>query len=125
MNYVCTELHLTFATFMEFFWRCSISYQRARQWRPSAGKRFFLLRIRPDRPWCPPSLLYNGYRGTFPGIKAAGAWRWSPIPSSAEVKERVELYPTPPFCLRGNVVVRILPYTRGVGNRSPYFFSTR
>jgi hypothetical protein len=24
--------------------------------------------------------------------KAAGAWRWSPIPSSAEVKERVQLY---------------------------------
>ena len=31
-------------------------------------------RIRPDRPWGPPSLLYNGYR-VFPGGKAAGAWR--------------------------------------------------
>ena len=29
---------------------------------------------RPDRPWGPPSLLYNGYR-IFPGGKAAGAWR--------------------------------------------------
>jgi len=28
---------------------------------------------RPDRPWAPPSLLYNGY-GVFPGGKAAGAW---------------------------------------------------
>jgi hypothetical protein len=27
-----------------------------------------------DRPWGPPSLLYNGYR-VFPGGKAAGAWR--------------------------------------------------
>jgi hypothetical protein len=27
----------------------------------------------PDRPWGPPSLLYNGYR-VFPGGKAAGAW---------------------------------------------------
>jgi hypothetical protein len=27
---------------------------------------------RPDRPWGPPSLLYNGYR-VFPGVKAAGA----------------------------------------------------
>ena len=32
--------------------------------------------------------------GVFPGDKVAGAWRWLPIPSSAEVKERVELY----FC---------------------------
>jgi len=31
-------------------------------------------RTRPDRPWGPPSLLYNGYR-VFPGVKAAGAWR--------------------------------------------------
>jgi hypothetical protein len=45
----------------------------------------------PDRPWGPPSLLYNGYR-VFPGGKAAGAWRWPPTLSSAQVKERVELY---------------------------------
>jgi hypothetical protein len=45
----------------------------------------------PDRPWGPPSLLYNGYR-VFPGGKSAGAWRWPPTPSSVEVKERVLLY---------------------------------
>ena len=28
----------------------------------------------------------------LPGGKAVGVWRWPPIPSSAEVKERVELY---------------------------------
>ena len=33
-----------------------------------------IFRIRPDRPWGPPSLLYNGYR-VFPEGKAAGAWR--------------------------------------------------
>jgi len=47
-----------------------------------------IFRTCPDRPWGPPSLLYNGYRA-FPGDKAAGSWRWPPTPSSAEVKERV------------------------------------
>ena len=50
-----------------------------------------IFRTRPDRPWSSPSLLYNGYR-VFPGGKAAGAWRWPPTRSNAEVKERVELY---------------------------------
>jgi len=36
------------------------------------------------------TVLYNWYR-VFPGGKAAGAWRWSPRPSNAVVKERVEL----------------------------------
>jgi hypothetical protein len=44
--------------------------------RSSGGKIF---RTRPDRPWVPPSLLYNGYR-VIPWGKAAGAWRWSPTP---------------------------------------------
>ena len=43
-------------------------------------------------PGCPPSLLYKRYR-IFPGGKAAGAWRWPPTLSNAEVKERGELYP--------------------------------
>jgi hypothetical protein len=37
---------------------------------PGGGEIF---RTRPDRPWGPPRLLYNGYR-VFPGGKAAGAW---------------------------------------------------
>ena len=28
-----------------------------------------IFRTRPDRPWSPPSLLYNGYR-VFPGVKS-------------------------------------------------------
>ena len=30
-----------------------------------------IFRTRPDRPWGPPSLLYNGYR-VFPGVKQSG-----------------------------------------------------
>jgi len=32
-----------------------------------------IYRTRPDRPWGPPSFLFNAYR-FFPGGKAAGAW---------------------------------------------------
>jgi hypothetical protein len=33
-----------------------------------------ILHTRPDRPWGPTSLIYNGYR-VFLGGKAAGMWR--------------------------------------------------
>jgi len=53
--------------------------------------RGVIFRTCPAQPWGPPSLLYNGYR-VFTGGKSAGAWPWPPTTSSAEVKERVELY---------------------------------
>ena len=62
-------------------------------WKPGGGELF---RIRPDRPWGPPSLLYNGYR-VFPWCKAAGTWRWPPTPSSAEVQEKLKPYIYSPF----------------------------
>ena len=37
---------------------------------PGGGEIF---RTNPDRPWGPPSLLYNGYRVSFTGGKAVGA----------------------------------------------------
>jgi hypothetical protein len=40
--------------------------------RGSNPGRSEIFRTRPDRPWGPPSHLYNGYR-VFPGGKAAGA----------------------------------------------------
>jgi hypothetical protein len=51
-----------------------------------------IYRPRLDRPWSPPSLLYNWYRVSFPGVKRPGRGVTHPPPSSAEVKERVELY---------------------------------
>jgi len=35
---------------------------------------------RPEGPWGPPNLLYNGYQ-VITGGKAAGAWRWPPTPN--------------------------------------------
>jgi hypothetical protein len=55
---------------------------------PGGGEIF---RTRPDRPWGPPSLLYNGYR-VFPGGKAAEAWCWPPTPTYPPGRELVELY---------------------------------
>jgi hypothetical protein len=52
--------------------------------RMPVGTRFS---ARPDRPWGPPSLLYNGYR-VFPGgkVRPGRAADHSP-PSSAAVME--------------------------------------
>ena len=41
--------------------------------KPKAGEGE-IFRTRPDPPWGPPRLLYDGYR-VFPAGKAAGAWR--------------------------------------------------
>ena len=55
---------------------------------PSGGEIF---RTRPDRPWGSPSLLVNAYWLSFPGVKRPGRGVNHPSPSSAEVKERVEV----------------------------------
>jgi len=68
-------------------WRLTTGWN-VRGSNPGGGEIF---RTCPDRTWDPLSLLYNGNR-VFPGGKAAEAWRWPPTSSSAEVKQRVELY---------------------------------
>jgi hypothetical protein len=53
---------------------------------PGRGKEFFLYPLCPDRLWGPPSLLYNGYRGSFPrGKEQLGREADHSPPSSAEV----------------------------------------
>jgi hypothetical protein len=44
--------------------------------RVPVGSRMLTSPCCPDRLWGPPNLLYNGYRGFFPGGKAVGAWSW-------------------------------------------------
>ena len=60
-----------------------------RKSNPGGGETFH---IGPDRPWGPPSLLYNGYRVSFPGVNRPGRGVNHPLPSNAEVKETVEQY---------------------------------
>jgi hypothetical protein len=62
----------------------------------------------PDRPWGLPSLQCNGY-WVILGGKAAGTWFWPPTPSSAEVKERVQLYLYSPSGPSWSVLLWILP----------------
>jgi hypothetical protein len=50
---------------------------------PQLGGGIF--RTCPDRPWGPPSLLYNGYR-VFPGVRKRPGRDTDPsLPSSVEV----------------------------------------
>ena len=56
----------------------------------SGGSEIF--RTPPDRPWGPPSFLQHGYQVSFPGVKRPERGVNYPRLSSAEVKERVELY---------------------------------
>ena len=55
-----------------------------------------IFRFCPDRLWGPSSLLHNGYRVSFQGVKRPGRGVGHPPSSSAEVKERVELNLYPP-----------------------------
>ena len=55
---------------------------------PGGGR---IYRTCPDRPWAHPTSYTMG-TGSFPGVKRPGRGVGHPLPSSAEVKERVELY---------------------------------
>jgi hypothetical protein len=62
-----------------------------------------IFRACPDRPWGPPSLLYNGYR-VFPGSKVRpGRAADHSTPSSAEVMEEKSYTSTHPLGHTGPV----------------------
>ena len=65
-------------------------------------------RTRSDRPCGPPSLLDNGYRVSFPGVKRPTRGLNHSRPSGAEVKERVELYLYSPSGFPRSVLGRTL-----------------
>ena len=56
---------------------------------PVGGEIFH---TRPDRPWGPPSALYNGYWVSLPAVQRPRRGADHPTPFSAEGKERIELY---------------------------------
>jgi hypothetical protein len=62
---------------------CCLSVQKrlATGWtdRGSNPGRGEIFRTRPDRPWGPPSLLYNGYR-VFPGVYGGRGVTLTPHP---------------------------------------------
>ena len=68
-----------------------------------------IFRTRPDRLWGQHSLLYNEYRVSFIGVKPPGSGAEHPLPPSAEVKERVELFLYSPSGPSRQVVSWTLP----------------
>ena len=58
------------------------------------------------RPTQPP---VQWVQGVLPGSKVAGAWRWPPTSSRAEVDERIELYLCSSCGLSWQIIAWILP----------------
>jgi hypothetical protein len=68
------------------------------------GSRVLTSPYNPDRPWSPPNLLSNGYRGLFPRGKTAGREAGYSPSSSAKVKKSVGPYIHSPIHLHGVVL---------------------
>jgi len=83
-----------------------------------------IFRTCPDRPWGPPSLLYNEYR-VFPGGKERPGRDADPLPPSSAVgHERVELYlysPYGPYSLHRASVPALYLYLYFIQRLKPSF----
>jgi hypothetical protein len=65
--------------------------------RVAVGSRIFTSSYRTDRLWGPPNLPYNGYRGSFLGVKRPEREADHSPPTSAEVKKMWISTSTPPY----------------------------
>jgi hypothetical protein len=68
---------------------------------PAGAGNFSLLHRVQNGSGAHPASYPMGTRGSFLGDKGAGAWSWPLTPSSAEVKERMELiHPFPQYAFK-------------------------
>jgi len=69
---------LKFILFLEYHFKCLwLRAGRSGDRIPVGGEIFLTC---PDRPWGPPSPLYNGYRVSFPGVKSGRGVTVTPHP---------------------------------------------
>jgi hypothetical protein len=73
---------------------------------PGRSWEFFSSPPRPDRLRGPHSLLYDGYAGSFSGVKRPGLDADHSSPSSSEVKNARSYTSTPPIRLHGLMLSR-------------------
>jgi hypothetical protein len=72
--------------------------------RVPVKSRTFTSPYRPDRLWGSTALVFNKYRGLFPGDKTARAWSWPLTSNWYQGQENVGLYIHSPIRLHGVVL---------------------
>ena len=77
-----------------------VTVQTVRRSNFCSEKKFCWSAELPDRLWGPPSLLFNGYHGSSPGLKRPGRDVHNSSLSSAEVENKWSCTSAPPICLR-------------------------
>jgi hypothetical protein len=87
------QVQITFLTLTSHLWYSLLKHSEYNQYSTTQQDTTILSSHRQssDQPWVPPSLLHNGYR-VFLGGKWPGSGVDHSPPSSAEIKEIVELY---------------------------------
>ena len=86
--YRCYEEQSLHHCVCHFYWPPFVRHSASNQ--PEAKFMHTSRQLGPDRPWGPPSLLYDGYWASLSEVKRPGRGVDHPPSSSAEVKEKVE-----------------------------------